>query len=197
MTVPSSGDYSHGPVPTVFVEQAPPPPPREEPREERRSGGGGAVAVLSVLFIGMLIAGLVGVFFMYNGEHTKVAGAQEAQVRAEKDLAAANKSLVEERANLTKATKLIDEYKTNYGKIEALSKQAVAESDKLRELLSRRPNAKVDPKYLQPVTWDADVLRKFNEHIAGIQREFTRIDTMPGKPADTTPTQPKIGGGGN
>ena len=197
MTVPSSGDYSHGPVPTVFVEQAPPPPPREEPREERRSGGGGAVAVLSVLFIGMLIAGLVGVFFMYNGEHAKVAGAQEAQVRAEKDLATANKSLVEERATLAKANKVIDEYKTNYGKVEALTKQALDESNKLRELQTRRPNAKVDQKWLQPVTWDADVLKKLNEQIAGIQREFTRIDTMPGKPADTTPSQPKIGGGGN
>ncbi len=113
---------------------------------ERRSGGGGASAVLAVLFIGMLIAGLVG-------------------------------------------------YKTNYGKIEALSKQAVAESDKLRELLSRRPGAKVNEKFLQPVTWDAEVLKKFNEHIAGIQREFTRIDTMPAKVIDAAPAQPKIGGG--
>src|ERR1043165_3109844 len=136
MTVPSSGDDSHGPVPTVFVEQAPPPPPpppREEPRERR--GGGGAVAVLSVLFIGMLIAALVGVFFMYNNEHTKVAGAEDAKVRAEKDLATANKSLTDTRADLTKANKLIDEYKTNYGKVEALQKQATMESDKLRELL--------------------------------------------------------------
>lgn len=195
MTVPSSGDYSHGPVPTVFVEQAPPPPPREEPREERRSGGGGAVAVLSVLFIGMLIAGLVGVFFMYNTEHQKVAGAEEAKVRAEKALVAANDALTKERDSLGKATKLIDEYKTNYGKIEALSKQSVAESDKLRELLSRRPGAKVNEKFLQPVTWDAEVLKKFNEHIAGIQREFTRIDTMPAKVIDSAPTQPKIGGG--
>jgi hypothetical protein len=195
MTVPSSGDYSHGPVPTVFVEQAPPPPPREEPKAERRSGGGGAVAVLSVLFIGMLIAGLVGVFFMYNNEHQKVAGAEEAKVRAEKALVAANDSLTKERDSLAKATKLIDEYKTNYGKIEALSKTATAESDKLRELLSRRPGAKVNEKFLQPVTWDAEVLKKFNEHIAGIQREFTRIDTMPAKVIDAAPAQPKIGGG--
>lgn len=196
MTVPSSGDYSHGPVPTVFVEQAPPPPPpppREEPRERR--GGGGAVAVLSVLFIGMLIAALVGVFFMYNTEHGKVASAEDAKVRAEKELATATKALTDERANLTKANATIENYKTNYGKIEALTKQALDESNKLRELQSRRPNAKVDQKWLQPVTWDADVLKKLNEQIAGIQREFQRIDTMPAKVIDSAPTQPKIGGG--
>lgn len=197
MAVPSSGDYSHGPVPTVFVEQTP-PPIVEAHVKERSSGGGmgaGAMIMIVVLFIGMLIAGLGGAFYLYNGEHQKVAGLDTAKTKFEKDLAAANKALATEREKLAEANKTIENYKINYGKVEALQKTAAAESAKLEELLKRRPGAKVDPKYLQPLTWDGDALKKFNDHIAGIQKEFTRIDTQPAKVIDSTPKQPKIGGG--
>jgi hypothetical protein len=199
-----SGDYSQGPVPTVFVEMPPPPPP-PKPREEEKSGGlvisKGFLGALIVLLLGAAIAGTG--FFYYQYAQTKdlVAARDKTITEHAATIAARDKTIGEQKAALAVRDKALGDFTLQYGQIEKLKSDAAGLHKSIEEVLARRPGTPGIPERLkQAPPWREAAEQSLAKYVADLQKEFTRIDKPVVLAPDTTPDRPRItpsGGSGN
>ncbi len=199
----SSGDYSQGPVPTVFVEMPPPPPP-PKPREEEKGGltiSKGFLGALVVLLLGAAIAGTG--FFYYQYAQTKdlVAARDKTITEQTAALAARDKTIGEQKTVLAARDKAIGDLTLQYGQIEKLKADAAALHKNAEEVLARRPGtAGIPDRLKQAPPWREAAEQTLAKYVADLQKEFTRIDKPVVVAPDTTPDRPRItpsGGSGN
>jgi cell division protein FtsI/penicillin-binding protein 2 len=199
----SSGDYSQGPVPTVFVEMSPPPPP-PKPREEEKGGltiSKGFLGALVVLLLGAAIAGTG--FFYYQYAQTKdlVAARDKTITEQTAALAARDKAIGEQKTVLAARDKAIGDLTLQYGQIEKLKADAAALHKNAEEVLARRPGtAGIPDRLKQAPPWREAAEQTLAKYVAALQKEFTRIDKPVVVAPDTTPDRPRItpsGGSGN
>jgi uncharacterized protein HemX len=199
----SSGDYSQGPVPTVFVEMSPPPPP-PKPREEEKGGltiSKGFLGALVVLLLGAAIAGTGFFYYQYAQAQDVVAARDKTITEQTATIAARDKAITEQKTVLAQRDKAIGELTLQYGQIEKLKADAAAIHKNAEEVLARRPGAAGIPDRLkQAPPWREAAEQTLAKYVADLQKEFTRIDKPVVVAPDTTPDRPRItpsGGGGN
>ncbi len=190
----SSGDYAHARVPTVFVEEAPRVDQAPASARERSGSNTGAIVAVGILLIGMLLAGLGGLFYFYNQEVSKVSALTASSGKMERDLAAATKALEAERGKLAVATTSLTAMTTQYGQIEKLKNDAAILQKNIADLLARRPGVAGLPAALQqPPFWKETAEQTLTRHITALQAQFDRIDKSGApRPAEVTPSQPNI-----
>ncbi|HEX5006498.1 MAG TPA: hypothetical protein VFV70_05260 [Hyphomonadaceae bacterium] len=203
MAAPSSGEYSQGPVPTVFVEMPPPPPP-PKPREEEKGGlliSRGFLGALVVLLLGAAIAGTGFFYYQYTQTKELVAVRDKTIADQTKTLAARDKTIGEQTATLAQRDKAIGDLTLQYGQIEKLKTDAAALHKNIEEVLARRPGTPGIPDRLkQTPPWREAAEQTMAKYVADLQKEFTRIDKPVVVAPDTTPARPRItpsGGSGS
>jgi hypothetical protein len=185
-----SGDYTQGPVPTVFVESPPPPPPKP-PREEEKGGlviSKGFLGALVVLMLGAAIAGSG--FFWYQAKQAQTLVAERDKMIADqtKVLAARDKTIADQTKVLAERDKTIGDFTLQYGQIEKLKADAAALRAKIEELLARRPGTPGIPARLnQPPSWREAAEQALTKYVADLDKEFKRIDRPPPATVDPSP----------
>lgn len=203
MAAPSSGEYSQGPVPTVFVEMPPPPPPPPPAREDK---GGllisrGFLGALVVLLLGAAIAGTGFFYYQYAQAQDVVAARDKAIAEQKTTIAARDKTIGEQKVTIAARDKALGELTLQYGQIEKLKADAAALHKNIEEVLARRPGTPGIPDRLkQAPPWREAAEQALAKYVADLQREFTRIDKPVVVAPDTTPDRPRItpsGGSGN
>jgi Tfp pilus assembly protein PilN len=161
-----SSEYPQNPLPTIFAEQLSPP---HEARERSSAGGlvisRGTIAVISLLLIGMLIAGT---FIFYS--RWKSADANEAALNAKLTAAVA------ENAKLRDQNAQYDEHLDKYRTIERLLNTAKADTAKIQTLLVAKPNfpAKKLMKLDEPL-WREKVETDLATHVSKLEQQYTDI----------------------
>jgi len=199
-----SGDYSQGPVPTVFVEMPPPPPP-PKPREEEKSGGlvisKGFLGALIVLLLGAAIAGTGFFYYQYSQTKDLVAARDKTITEHTATIAARDKTIGEQKAALAVRDKALGDFTLQYGQIEKLKNDAAGLHKSIEEVLARRPGTPGIPDRLkQAPPWREAAEQSLAKYVADLQKEFTRIDKPVVIAPDTTPDRPRItpsGGSGS
>ncbi|MET0545635.1 MAG: hypothetical protein ABWZ40_04920 [Caulobacterales bacterium] len=159
------GDYPQNPLPTIFAEQlSPPPAPRE-----RETGGlvisRGTIAVISLILIGMLLAGT---FIFYS--RWKSADQAEAALTTKLNAALA------ENAKLTAQNQQMDEHLDKYRTIERLLNSATDQTTKIQTLLVAKPTypAKKLMKLETPL-WREKVEADLAAHVGKLEQQYTDI----------------------
>jgi len=189
------GEYSQGPVPTVFVESPPPPPP-PPPRDEK---GGvvisrGFLGVLVVLLLGAAIAGTGFYYMQYQGEVDKVATLEKAAGEGKTVLAARDKTIADQTKALAERDKKLNDFTLQYGQIEQYKADAAGLLKSSDEVLARRPGVRGVPDRLkQAPPWREAAEAAMAKYVEDLKREFARIDRpAPGQASDVLPAKPVI-----
>jgi cell division protein FtsI/penicillin-binding protein 2 len=201
----ASGEYSQGPVPTVFVEMPPPPPPQAAPREREEKGGvfisRGFLGLLVVLMLGAAIAGTGFYYMQYKAEAEKVAALEKASTDAKPVLAARDKIIADQKVALAASDKKVSDLTLQYGQIEKLKVDADTVKKNIEDVLKRRPQgtAGIPAKLQTPPPWRESAEQTLSKYVADLEKEFVRIDRMPGKTTvvDVSPAKPVIVPSGN
>jgi hypothetical protein len=199
----SSGDYAHGPVPTVFVEPTPLPPPPPPRRDEEKGGlviSKGFLGALVVLLLGAAIAG-TGFFWFQANNAQKTIGERDKQIAALKsDIDTRDKTIGLQKADLTARDATIAEFNLKYGELEKLDAAAAAEKKNIEEVLTRRPpnTPGIPDKLKNPPAWRDGAVQALKTYVDALHKEFVRIDaprpTVTVNPRPTTPDLRPNGG---
>jgi uncharacterized protein HemX len=198
-----SGDYSQGPVPTVFVEMPPPPPP-PKPRDEEKSGGlvisKGFLGALVVLLLGAAIAGTGFFYYQYAQAKDVIAARDKTIADNATAITLREKTINDQRLTLAQRDKALGDFTLQYGQIEKLKADAAGLHKNIEEVLARRPGTPGVPDRLkQAPPWREAAEQSLAKYVADLQKEFTRIDKPVVVAPDTTPDRPRIrpSGGSN
>jgi hypothetical protein len=191
-----SGEYTQGPVPTVFVEMPPPPPPPAPPPREEKGGlviSKGFLGALVVLLLGAAVAGTGFFYFQYQGEQEKVAARDKTIVENTATIAARDKTIGEQKVVLAARDKAIGDLTLQYGQIEKLKADAAALLKNSDDVLARRPGTRGIPdKLKQAPPWREAAEQTLAKYVADLQKEFERIDRPVVVAPDVTPDRPRI-----
>lgn len=201
----SSGDYAHGPVPTVFVEPTPLPPPPPPRREEEKGGlviSKGFLGALVVLFLGAAIAG-TGFFWFQSNNAQKALVERDKQVLALKgDIEARDKAIAAQKTDISARDATIADFTLKYGELEKLDAAAATEKKNIEEVLARRPpnTPGIPDKLKNPPAWRDGAVQSLKTYVDALHKEFVRIDAPPPRapvtvnPRPTTPDLRPNGG---